>query len=73
MPHHYKPTYLYSVYRNEDDRLMALDVSAAEAMKIMGITKKQTLYRFFWRHGGNGRFFTVTKKTIKEIEEETNA
>ena len=69
----FKPIYLYTVYRNSDDRLIALDVTAAEAMSIMGIKKKQTLYRFFWRHGGHGRFYTVTKKTFKEIEEETNA
>ena len=65
-------TYLYSIYRASDDKLIALDVMPQEAIKILGYTNPQTLYRFFWRHGGDGKYYTITRKTIAEVEEEMN-
>ena len=62
--------WLYTVYRNKDDRLMALDVPAAEAMKIMGIQRPQSFYHFMSISGGRGRFYTVTKQRRLEIEAE---
>lgn len=62
--------WLYSVYRNSDDRLMALDVKASEAMEIMGLKLKPSFYHFMSIRNGRGKFFTVTKKKKEEVEKE---
>ena len=62
--------WLYSVYRNKDDRLMVLDVPAAKAMEILGLKRPQSFYHFMSISGGKGRFYTVIKKSRKEVEED---
>jgi len=58
----------YSVWRNEDDRLMILDGTASECAKRMGTTRQ-----FFYvivNKGGN-QIWTITKKSVAEIEAES--
>ena len=38
-----KPHWLYSVYRNADDRLMAFDLTAEQCAKVLGIRRKTFL------------------------------
>jgi hypothetical protein len=61
--------FLYSVWRNSDDKLMILDGTADECALAMGV-KRQSFY-VFCNRGGNGDW-TITKKSIAEIEAETN-
>lgn len=61
--------YLYSVWRNSDDRLLILDGTMRECLKVMNMTRT-CFYRFMCEyHGRNGKW-TVTRNTPKEIEEE---
>ena len=61
--------WLYSVYRNQDDRLMALDVTAQEAARIMGV-KLQSFYKMWMERGGRIRKWTVTRERRETIEKE---
>ena len=63
--------WLYSIYRNSDDKLLALDVPIHEAARITGM-QKGSIYCLFAKHGGINRVWTITKKSIAEVEKETN-
>ena len=60
--------FLYSVWRNKDDLLMILDGTAEECAKAMGI--KINSFYIFASRGGNENW-TITKKKIAEIEQES--
>lgn len=62
--------WVYSVYRNRDDALMALDVTAAEAMEIMGLKRPASFYHFMSINGGKGKFWTVIKERAEKVERE---
>jgi len=61
--------FLYSVWRNSDDKLMILDGNAEECAAAMGVT--MATFRTFCNKGGNGDW-TITKKSIREIENDIN-
>ena len=63
------PIYRYTVWRNSDDKLLALDVLADEAAQIMGMSRMSLDHLFYTNNGRNGTW-TVTKMKIKEIEEQ---
>lgn len=63
------PIYRYTVWRNSDDKLLALDVLAEEAAQIMGMSR-MSLDHLFYTHNGRNGTWTVTKMKIKEIEEQ---
>ena len=61
--------FLYSVWRNEDDRLMILDGTADECARIMQM-ERGSFYRIC-NGGGNGAW-TVMKESVEEIQLEMN-
>ena len=65
-----KNVYLYSVYRNDGDQLIALDVSSAEAIRLMGI-KRNTFYRIISLFNGKNNVWTIVKTPIKVIHQQT--
>lgn len=66
-----KPQYLYSVYRNADDALIAFDVDYKEAAKAMGMTPHSVIHLWSVLGGKNGTW-TLTRKRTEEIEKEMN-
>lgn len=58
--------FLYSVWRNRDDKLMILDGTADECAEAMGCTR-QNFYRYC---NENNHLWTIQKRSIREIEEE---
>ena len=62
--------YLYTVYRNSDDALLALDVTGQEASRIMGM-QKASFYRFMAVSGGRNGAWTVIKTAIADIQADT--
>ena len=62
--------YLYSVWRNADDKLMILDGTAEECSKAMGV-KRESFY-VVCNRGGNGDW-TILKKSVAEIRAEMEA
>lgn len=66
----HKPRYLYSVWRNSDDRLMILDGTADECAKVMNISR-QTFYKLIcW--GGTNESWTVLKSSLEEVLAESS-
>ena len=61
--------YLYSVWRNSDDRLLILDGTMRECLTVMNMTRT-CFYRFMCEyHGRNGKW-TVTRNTPEEIKKD---
>lgn len=60
-----KPRLLYTVYRNADDRLMILDGSIHDCMRVLGI-RKNTFYAYKCRQDRSP--YTIIKSTQKEVE-----
>lgn len=58
------PQYLYTVYRNIDDKMILLDVTAEECCRIMKI-KRDSFYKLA-QTGGN-KTWSVLKSTKKQI------
>lgn len=63
-------TYLYSVWRNSDDRLLILDGTAEQCAKVMGI-KLDTFWRFTTnKHGTAYTVQKIRRDDAKREEEE---
>ena len=60
--------YLYTVYRNGTDEMLALDVDTSTCAEIMGI-KKQTLHKLFCRKNGVNGKWTVIRERIGDADE----
>ena len=61
-------TYLYTLYRNSDDRQMVLDGRGSECARLMGVT-----YQWFYKlmmNGGSNRKWTITRRRKDEDEED---
>ena len=71
-PKHRQPIFLYSIWRNGDDRLMILDGTADECCKVLGIPKK-TFYEELSRTGGKGKKYTIKKIRYKDAMRESGA
>ena len=61
--------YLYSVWRNSDDRLMILDGTMRECLMVMGITRS-FFYRFMCEYNGRNSKWTVTRSTTEEVQKD---
>lgn len=61
--------FLYTVWRNSDDRLMILDGTADECAQAMNI-QRGTFYIYLSRGCGE---WTIVKKSICEIQADINA
>lgn len=59
--------YLYSVWRNSDDRLMILDGTADECAERMGMNR-QSFY-VICNKGGNA-IWTIQKTSVSQIKAE---
>jgi len=64
--------WLYTVYRNSDDELIAFDVSAEEAAKRMGLKNRNSLYHIVLADNGNNGKWTVLRERRKKVEAEMN-
>ena len=64
-----KPTVLYSIWRNEDDRLIIFDASAEQCCEILGITRR-TFVEELSRTKGNGEKYTIRKIRREDAERE---
>ena len=62
-------TYLYSVWRNSDDRLLILDGTAEQCARIMGI-KLGTFWRMTTNKHGNAYTVQKIKRCDAKREEE---
>lgn len=58
------PKYLYTVYRNKDDRLMILDGTAKHCCEVLGL-KQNTFYAYLSRKDGP---YTILRSTRKAVE-----
>lgn len=56
--------YLYTVYRNKDDRLIAFDVPSAQAINLMDV-KPNTFYRILSMFGGKNTVWTILRTLRK--------
>ena len=67
-----KPTTLYSLWRNSDDRLLILDGTAEDVCAILGL-KSKSFYEIMSRTGGDMEAYTIRKirREDAEREEET--
>lgn len=60
--------YLYSLYRNSDDKLMILDGRGSECARLMGVT-----YQWFYKlmmKGGSNKKWTIIRRRKDEDEED---
>lgn len=64
--------YLYSLYRNSDDRLLALDITASECAKIMGM-EYMSFFHFLSVHNGRNGKWTVIKTSLEDIQADINS
>ena len=62
-------TYLYTLYRNKDDKLLILDGRGYECAEAMGISY-QWFYKLMCKKGGRNSKWTVTRRRKGEEEEE---
>lgn len=59
--------WLYTVYRNSDDRLLALDVSSQEVLRITGMNFNSFCHLMCKHKGINGRW-SIMKIRKKEAD-----
>ena len=64
-----KPTVLYSIWRNLDDRLIVLDATAEQCCEILGVTTR-TFYEELSRNKGDGEKYTIRKIRREDAERE---
>ena len=62
-----KPKYLYSVWRNRDDKLLILDGNAEECAQVMGMTDVQSFYHLLCMKKGRPKY-TITRILAEEAE-----
>ena len=65
----HKPRYLYSVWRNSDDKLMILDGTAEECAEIMNMSR-QSFYKMVCM-GGCNESWTILKSSREQIKAES--
>ncbi len=69
-PHN--PKYLYSLYRNSDDRLMAFDTDIHEIARIAGFANAKSVIWMFATHKNINKKWTITRELVKNVEAEVN-
>lgn len=65
--------YLFSVYRNRDDKLMILDGTAKECARVMGFKQLSSFYVILTVKGGQTGKWTVIKTSREQIAAETES
>lgn len=58
--------YLFSVYRNKDDKLIILDGTARECARAMGLSRTSSFYVILKVRGGQTEKWTIIK-TPREV------
>lgn len=62
--------YLYTVYRNSDDKMMIMDGTGEECARVMGLVSKFAFYHWWHIQKGYSKYWTVYRTTVRELEEE---